>query len=73
MKFELNDGHSRASKPSAIPAPATPKNLEEVAFASVRELAELVRTKKVSSVALTEMYLERLRRHDTDAEICRRR
>src|SRR6202040_1866918 len=41
------------------------KNLEDVAFASVGELAELVRTKKVSSVALTEMYLERLKRYDT--------
>lgn len=41
-----------------------PKNLEDVAFYSVRELAELVRTKKVSSVALTNMYLERLKRYD---------
>src|SRR6267143_5437506 len=41
-----------------------PKNLEDLAFASARELAELVRTKKVSSMALTEMYLERLKRYD---------
>jgi len=32
-------------------------NYEILAFASVRQLAELVRTKKVSSVALTQMYL----------------
>jgi Asp-tRNA(Asn)/Glu-tRNA(Gln) amidotransferase A subunit family amidase len=43
---------------------AAPKNLEDVAFYSVRQLAELVRTKKVSSAALTEMYLERLKRYD---------
>ncbi|MDP9267909.1 MAG: amidase [Acidobacteriota bacterium] len=50
---------------SAAPAIATraPKNLEDVAFASVRELAELVRTHKVSSVALTGMYTERLQRY----------
>jgi Asp-tRNA(Asn)/Glu-tRNA(Gln) amidotransferase A subunit family amidase len=42
-----------------------PKNLDKLAFASVRELAELVRTKRVSSTALTEMYLERLKRYDT--------
>lgn len=65
MKFESERRSSRLSKPSAIAALGTPKNLEEVAFASVRELAELVRTKKVSSVALTEMYLERLKRYDT--------
>lgn len=41
-----------------------PKNLEELAFHSVRELAELVRSRKVSSLALTEMYLQRLKRHD---------
>ncbi len=50
------------------PAPkmsnAVPKNLEDVAFYSVRQLAELVRTKKVSSLSLTEMYLERLKRYD---------
>ncbi len=43
---------------------SVPKNLEDVAFYSVRQLAELVRTKKVSSTALTEMYLERLKRYD---------
>ncbi len=43
-----------------------PKNLEEVAFYSVRQLAELVRTKKVSSAALTEMYLERIKRYDPE-------
>ena len=41
-----------------------PSNLEELAFLGVRELAEYVRTKKVSSVALTEMYLTRLKRYD---------
>ena len=63
-KFETERRPSRISKVSAIAAPSTPKNLEDVAFASVRELAELVRTKKVSSVALTEMYLQRLKRYD---------
>jgi Asp-tRNA(Asn)/Glu-tRNA(Gln) amidotransferase A subunit family amidase len=35
-----------------------------LAFATVRELAELVRTKKVSSVGLTKMYLARLKKYD---------
>src|SRR5882724_7715935 len=39
-------------------------NYEILAFASVRQLAELVRTKKVSSVALTQMYLARLKKYD---------
>jgi Asp-tRNA(Asn)/Glu-tRNA(Gln) amidotransferase A subunit family amidase len=52
-------------KISAAPAIATkgaPKNLEDACFWSARDLGELVRTKKVSSVALTQMYLDRLKR-----------
>jgi Asp-tRNA(Asn)/Glu-tRNA(Gln) amidotransferase A subunit family amidase len=65
MKFETERRPSRMSKPSPMAVPSTPKNIQDVAFQSVRELAELVRTRKVSSVALTEMYLERLKRYDT--------
>ncbi|HEV2195557.1 MAG TPA: amidase [Candidatus Acidoferrum sp.] len=63
MKFETERKPMRMSKSPNVAAGA-PKNLEDLAFASVRELAELVRTKKVSSVALTEMYLGRLKKYD---------
>src|SRR5579864_105631 len=49
---------------STAPDVAAPRNIEDLAFATVRELAELVRTRKVSATALTEMYLERLKRFD---------
>ena len=62
MKFETERRAMRMSMPPSV-APGAP-NIEGLAFASVRELAELVRTKKVSSVALTEMYLGRLKRFD---------
>ena len=39
-------------------------NAEALAFLTVRELAELVRTKRVSSTTLTKMYLARLKRYD---------
>src|SRR5579884_1445582 len=63
MKFETD---RRPIKISSAPnvAGAAPKNLENIAFYSVRQLAELVRTKKVSSSALTEMYIARLKRYD---------
>jgi len=35
-----------------------------LAFASVRELAELVKTRKLTSVDLTKMYMERLKKYD---------
>ena len=41
-----------------------PANLEDLAFATVPELADLVRRKKVSSLDLTRMYIARLRRYD---------
>jgi Asp-tRNA(Asn)/Glu-tRNA(Gln) amidotransferase A subunit family amidase len=49
---------------SAPPAVKRPANLEEVAFWPVRHLAELLRTKQVTSVELTEMYVKRLHRYN---------
>jgi Asp-tRNA(Asn)/Glu-tRNA(Gln) amidotransferase A subunit family amidase len=63
-KFEKVKRPLQISPAPAIAARGVPKNLEEVCFSTVRELAELVRTRKVSSKALTEMYLERLKRYD---------
>jgi len=41
-----------------------PPELEKLAFLPLRDLAELLRTRKVSSEALTRMYLDRLERFD---------
>jgi len=49
---------------SAAPALKRPANLEDAAFWPVRHLAELVRTKQVTSLELTEMYLARLHRYN---------
>jgi Asp-tRNA(Asn)/Glu-tRNA(Gln) amidotransferase A subunit family amidase len=50
---------------SKAPAMATvPVNLDDIAFASVVELGDLVRRKKVSSTNLTEMYIARIKRYD---------
>ena len=55
-------------RPPRFAAPATgvrrPANLEDVAFWPVSRLAVLIRSKQVTSVELTRMYLARLRRHD---------
>ena len=51
----------KISKPPALKRPS---NLEDAAFWPVRHLAELVRTRQVSSVELTEMYLARLHRYN---------
>src|SRR2546430_6624192 len=43
--------------------PAQYKSVEDLASATVPQLAELIRTKKVSSVELTKMYLSRLKKY----------
>src|ERR1041384_2456348 len=43
--------------------PAQYKSVEGLAFATVPQLAELIRTRKVSSVELTKMYLSRLKKY----------
>ncbi|MFL5350365.1 MAG: amidase [Hyalangium sp.] len=58
------DTAKRPMKVSAAKPARGGQDLEALAFASVRELAELVRTRKVSSVALTELCLARLERLD---------
>lgn len=40
-----------------------PENLEELAYYSVAQLGELIRNRQVTSTKLTQMYLERLKRH----------
>ena len=49
---------------SANPAVKRPGTLEDLAFWPVRQLAELVRTRQVTSLELTEMYLTRLHRYN---------
>src|SRR6478735_2003340 len=62
-KFETE---RRPIKISAAPpaVASVPRSLEDVAFYSVRQLSELIRTKKFSSVDLTAMYIARLKRYD---------
>lgn len=49
---------------SRAPAVRVPESLDELAFLPVTALSELVRTRKVTSVQLTRMYLDRIRRFD---------
>ena len=47
------------------PAMVAPAVIEVLAFAGVPQLAELMRTRAVSSLALTQMYLDRLKRYSS--------
>ena len=49
---------------SAGPPVTRPADLEDAAFMPVTQLAELIRSRQVTSLELTEMYLRRLKRYD---------
>jgi Asp-tRNA(Asn)/Glu-tRNA(Gln) amidotransferase A subunit family amidase len=56
----------RMSAGPDVAALASAGESEALAFATVRQLAELVKTRKVTSVALTKMYLARLKKYDPE-------
>jgi len=60
MKLETVQRRFIVSKARRLEVPA---NIEELAFWPVRDLAELIRTRRLTSTRLTMMYLERLKRY----------
>lgn len=58
------DGDRGTVRPTETAAPLRPQSDEELAFLPVTELAALIRTRKVSSVELTNLYLKRLEQYD---------
>jgi len=65
MQFNATRKPPVWSRPAKLSVPA---NLDELAFASVGELAELIRTKKITSLQLTKMYLDRLKKYGPKLE-----
>lgn len=60
-------GGARATPSDPVPTPL-PKDDVDVAFAPVSRMSAWIRGRRISSVELTELYLERLRRHDPELE-----
>ena len=58
------DTAQRPPRPTLRAAGSRPKNLEDLCYATIPELGALIRTRKVSSVDLTQMYIARLKRLD---------
>jgi Asp-tRNA(Asn)/Glu-tRNA(Gln) amidotransferase A subunit family amidase len=56
--------HTREPLHFSTPAVKRPTNLEDVAFWPILNLAQLLKTRQVTSVELTEMYLARLHKHN---------
>jgi Asp-tRNA(Asn)/Glu-tRNA(Gln) amidotransferase A subunit family amidase len=60
----------RTAEPTFQAAPRKPDAAEDLAFLPVTALAALVRTRQVSSVELTKLYLERLHKYDEPVLHC---
>lgn len=63
LDFEL-EKEQKPIRWSKVDRVNVPEKFEELAFYSIPELAELLRSRKITSVALTRLYLERLKRYD---------
>lgn len=65
MRIEKMPRSFSVSKSRKVEAPS---NIEDLAFYSVKDLAQLIRTRKVTSMELTQMYLERLKKYGPKLE-----
>lgn len=65
MKLETK---RKKFKLSPAPKVKLPENMDDLAFYSVRELGELIRTKQITSEKLTRFYLDRLKKYGPKLE-----
>ena len=52
------------SGPDLVAVPDAPRRIEDLAYVTVADLGSLLSNRKITSVALTRMYIERLKRYD---------
>lgn len=65
MRFEVQ---RQPFVPGPAPKVNAPASVDDLAFASVRELAELLRARRITSTQLTNMYLARLKKYGPKLE-----
>jgi Asp-tRNA(Asn)/Glu-tRNA(Gln) amidotransferase A subunit family amidase len=61
MKFDIEQRPIVLSPPEKK---GLPKKLEDLAWYSVRDLGELIRTRKITSLELTRLFINRLKKYD---------
>ena len=61
LVFTTSNGYSNWEIDESI---HLPENREDIAFLTVRELAGLIKSRKITSLELTEIYLDRIKKHD---------
>lgn len=64
MKFDKKKGFRLSKRPKI----SAPENIEDVAFYRLTDLAQLIRTRQISSTELTRMYIDRLKKYGPKLE-----
>ena len=62
--FEMPTGQQQILQPEVSDNIMLPATDEEIAFLNIPELASLIKARKITSEQLTNIYLERIERHD---------
>jgi Asp-tRNA(Asn)/Glu-tRNA(Gln) amidotransferase A subunit family amidase len=62
--YEIKTSPAQGTEARVSDPDSRPDSDEELAFGSIRQLGNLLRSRRISSVELTKFYLERLRRYD---------
>ncbi len=62
--FEMPTGQQQILQPEVSDNIMLPATDEEIAFLSIPELASLIKARKITSERLTNIYLERIEKHD---------
>lgn len=68
MGFKFAETEKRPLKLAKKKAAVLPSNKDDLAFYSVRELAELIKTRQISSVELTQFFIDRLKKYSPQLE-----
>jgi hypothetical protein len=62
--YEIKRSPAQGTETRVSDPDSRPESDEELAFSSIRQLGNLLRSRKISSVELTKLCLDRLRRYD---------
>ena len=65
IKFKIPKSKEIKSNFGSIEKVRLPKNLDEIAFYTVPQLHALIKSKKITSLELTKLYIKRLKQHNS--------
>ena len=65
IKFKITKNKEIKSNFGTIEKLKLPKNFDEIAFYTIPQLHALIKSKKITSLELTKLYIKRLKQHNS--------